>query len=131
MLGVGVDIVEIDRMARVINNGDDAFLNRVFTPHEIRCSNNYSSKSEYYAMIFAFKESFVKALGSGFTSSAQPGDIDVHLASRKDGEPAAKNTNVRFKGKKIDLVDLRFHKVGDHIVCNLVINAEGLCLKTD
>ncbi|MEI8011771.1 MAG: 4'-phosphopantetheinyl transferase superfamily protein [Candidatus Omnitrophota bacterium] len=129
MLSVGVDIVEIDRMARIIDNGDDAFLNRVFTAYEIRRSKKFSLKAEYYAMIFAFKESFVKALGLGFTRLSRPGDIDVHLANQENGLWIAKNTKARFKGQRIDFLDLQFHRVGKHIVCNLVIHEEGLCVK--
>ena len=95
MLSVGVDIVEIDRMARIIDNGDDAFLNRVFTAYEIRRSKKFSLKAEYYAMIFAFKESFVKAT---LTSSEENEKLE-----QENGKLKAQLTHRHIIGKSYEV----------------------------
>ena len=61
-LAVGVDIVEVPRIARAINRWGDRFLRRVYTSHEIaRCRG----RVQELAVRFAAKEAVSKALGVG------------------------------------------------------------------
>jgi holo-[acyl-carrier protein] synthase len=57
---VGVDIVEIDRIEKLIHRWGKTFLQRVFTPSELKLYNNVSS----LAARFAAKEAVLKALGA-------------------------------------------------------------------
>jgi holo-[acyl-carrier protein] synthase len=59
---VGIDIIELDRVADVISRHGDRFLNRVYTPDEIaHCRGRISE----LAARFAAKEAVMKALGTG------------------------------------------------------------------
>ena len=61
-LSVGVDLVEIPRIARAIGRWGDRFLQRVYTPQEIsRCRGRVPE----LAVRFAAKEAVSKALGVG------------------------------------------------------------------
>lgn len=61
-LATGVDLVEVDRIQRVIEEHDERFLKRVFTPQELdEAGENYAS----LAARFAAKEAVAKALGTG------------------------------------------------------------------
>ena len=60
MQHVGVDIVEIPRIEKVIRRWGKTFLERVFTPAELKLYNNTSS----LAVRFAAKEAVLKALGA-------------------------------------------------------------------
>jgi len=73
ILGIGTDIVELDRIFDAIQN--KKFLHRCFTEHEI-LSFEQSKKISYLAGNFAAKEAFVKALGTGFRS-IYPNDISI------------------------------------------------------
>lgn len=122
MLGIGIDIVDIRRMRNIINVDDKAFINRVFTEREILCSRNSKDRAEYFSFLFTFKESFVKARGSGFTSFAKPKHIEVRFVHNSPGceKAALEGINAHFKKKKINLISLKYFRVGHNLVCGLI-----------
>ncbi|MEM1505065.1 holo-ACP synthase [Domibacillus sp. 8LH] len=76
--GIGMDIVEIDRIKRLIDR-QPKFLERVLTPAEL---NSYLQKKdtrrfEYAAGRFAVKEAFSKAAGTGIGGELSFQDIEV------------------------------------------------------
>ncbi|MGQ9819080.1 MAG: holo-ACP synthase [Candidatus Kapaibacteriales bacterium] len=67
--GIGIDLIEVDRVQKAIENYGDRFLKRVFTETEIRyCETFKESKYVHYAARFAVKEAFSKAIGTGLTN---------------------------------------------------------------
>ena len=75
ILGIGVDIVENKRLKKSIKN--KSFLSRLFTLFEIRNSKLIKDKSIYFSKKFAAKESFSKALGTGFRNGLNFKDIEI------------------------------------------------------
>jgi holo-[acyl-carrier protein] synthase len=65
ILGTGVDICEVPRIAESIARFGDRFLQRVFTADEIRYCRSKKNSSERFAARFAAKEAAMKALGTG------------------------------------------------------------------
>src|SRR6056297_2159802 len=65
MQGIGVDIVEIDRIKEAILK-HKRFKERFFTEDEIGYCEEHKEPWSYYAGRFAAKEAVVKALGTGF-----------------------------------------------------------------
>src|SRR3990170_4657224 len=63
--GIGVDIVEIDRINRVIENRKDRFVNRIFTRDEQTYCLSKPRPWRHFAARFAAKEAVSKALGTG------------------------------------------------------------------
>jgi holo-[acyl-carrier protein] synthase len=63
--GIGTDLVKIPRIAAVLENYGDRFLNRVFTPGEIAYCRGKVWTAAGLALRFAAKEAFSKALGVG------------------------------------------------------------------
>jgi holo-[acyl-carrier protein] synthase len=85
IVGLGVDIAEVDRIARAIERHGRAFLERVFAPAEIAYCERYRNRFERYAGRFAAKEAAMKALGTGWSRGVRWVDIEVtRLAS---GQP--------------------------------------------
>lgn len=74
--GIGTDIIEIDRIRKAIQR--DSFLRRVFTEKEIAVYQGKGCKPQTLAGFFAAKESFAKALGTGFRGFSF-GDVEVRL----------------------------------------------------
>ena len=74
-LGIGVDIVENKRLKKSIKN--KSFLLRLFTSVEIKNSGLIRDKSNYFSKKFAAKESFSKALGTGFRKGLNFKDIEI------------------------------------------------------
>ena len=64
ILGVGTDIIEIDRIKRAMDN-TSGFLERIFTDKEIKYLSENSNRIESIAGNFAVKEAVSKALGTG------------------------------------------------------------------
>ena len=74
--GVGVDMVEIERVRRLIES-DRGFAERVFTPREIAYCEGKFSRAQHYAARFTAKEAFFKALGTGFRDGMSWKDVEV------------------------------------------------------
>jgi holo-[acyl-carrier protein] synthase len=78
IIGIGVDIIEITRIAAVIERVEDQFLKRVFTEAEIANAPIDSAKLiAYYAKRFAAKEALSKALGCGIGATLSFQDVEV------------------------------------------------------
>ena len=64
--GIGVDLVKVARLKAAIERYGERFLNRVFTPREIAyCQRQTRGRDSAFALRFAAKEAFSKALGVG------------------------------------------------------------------
>lgn len=63
--GIGVDLVKVARIERVLERYGDRFCARVFTEREIAYCRGKSWAAAGFAMRFAAKEAFSKALGVG------------------------------------------------------------------
>ena len=80
IIGLGCDIVNIERVAALLGEAGERFQARVFTRHEIESANKYSDKAKYYAHFakrFAAKEAFAKALGTGFGKCLSFKDVGI------------------------------------------------------
>ncbi len=77
IVGLGVDIAEVDRIEAAIGRHGQSFLRRVFTPAEIEYCERHRNKSERYAGRFAAKEAAMKALGIGWRRGVRWRDIEV------------------------------------------------------
>jgi holo-[acyl-carrier protein] synthase len=77
ILGIGNDIVDIQRIERTIDRYGDRFLNRVFTETERRKSDGRLQRAASYAKRFAAKEACSKALGTGLRRGVYWRDIGV------------------------------------------------------
>ena len=85
-VGLGVDIVEIDRMAALLARSPH-FAERVFSEQERAYCDGKSNPAAHYAARFAAKEAVVKALGTGFAQGIDVRDIEVRLFAT--GKPVA------------------------------------------
>ncbi len=86
-IGLGVDIVEIDRM-RAILQRTPRFRQRVFTADEQAYCESSANSEIHYATRFAAKEAVLKALGTGFGwGTCDPRNVEVRRTSQ--GRPFA------------------------------------------
>ena len=100
ILGIGVDIVENKRLKNSIKN--KSFISRLFTLLEIKNSKSVKNKSTYFSKKFAAKESFSKALGTGFRKGLNFKDVEI--LNDNLGKPYFRLNN---KTKKIILKTLK------------------------
>ena len=77
IIGIGIDIVNIERIEKLMGRWGDHFLGRVYTEREISRCRRQSRPPECFAIRFAAKEAFLKAIGSGLRNGIQWTDIEV------------------------------------------------------
>ena len=65
IVGLGNDLIDIRRVAKVLDKHGERFTERIFTPVEIRKSERRRDRAASYAKRFAAKEACSKALGTG------------------------------------------------------------------
>jgi holo-[acyl-carrier protein] synthase len=85
ILGIGIDLVDCDRIENSIERFGDRFLRRVFTEGEIGSSQSMKFPARHLAARFAAKEALSKAFGTGIGKAMGWRDLDVQ--KRESGEP--------------------------------------------
>jgi holo-[acyl-carrier protein] synthase len=92
IVGTGIDIAEVPRIAESIKRFGQRFIQRVFTDGEIRYCDSKANRFERYAARFAAKEAAMKALGTGWNHGVRWRDVEVAR------EPGRRPT-IKFHGK--------------------------------
>ncbi|MFL5077684.1 MAG: holo-ACP synthase [Microvirga sp.] len=77
ILGLGSDITDARRIAKVIERHGDRFLTRIFTDIERAKAEGRKNRAETYAKRFAAKEACAKALGTGMRRGVFWRDMEV------------------------------------------------------
>lgn len=77
VVGLGTDMIEIDRIERSIARYGRSFLNRVFTPGEVAYCMAKKNSGESFAARFAAKEAGAKALGTGISRGVSWREFEV------------------------------------------------------
>ena len=77
LVGTGIDIVEIERVAHSIARYGDRFLGKIFTPAEIMYCQRKKNFAESFAARFAAKEAGAKALGTGIQHGVTWKELEV------------------------------------------------------
>lgn len=75
--GIGIDLIEIDRITQAITRTGQRFIERVFTELEQQYCHRQGRSYACYAVRFAAKEAFLKALGTGLRQYMRWRDIEV------------------------------------------------------
>jgi len=92
VIGHGVDLVEVRRIAEMIERHGERFLDRCFTENERRYAESSRRRDEHLAARFAAKEAVLKALGAGWRNGITWTDVEVTV--KPSGEP-----RVRLSGQ--------------------------------
>jgi len=98
IIGIGVDLVEIDRVAKSLRDHGVRFRDRIFTPGEVAYCEQFSIREERYAARFAAKEAARKAIGAAVPVRALSWH-DVEIISSPEGAP-----HLQFHGRAAELV---------------------------
>src|SRR5206468_8824255 len=97
--GIGIDVVQNERIRQSIQRFGDRFLNRIYTEGEIEYCKKTAQPEIHYAARFAAKEAAFKALGTGWAAGVKWKDVEiVRLSSGKPelhlhGEALARATS--------------------------------------
>ncbi len=83
--GVGTDIVNIERVKKILSKNRDGFVKKVLSEHEQALFANKADSAAYFAKRFAAKEAFAKALGTGIGREVSFQDLTVR--NNENGKP--------------------------------------------
>ncbi|MFZ0448346.1 MAG: holo-ACP synthase [Desulfatiglandaceae bacterium] len=109
--GIGVDLVKIERMERILGKWGDRFVRRVFSPSEIGICSKRAHPPSAFALRFAAKEAFSKAMGLGMKGGIVWRDIEVFNEPggkpglRLSGESARRCTERHITDIHLSLTD--------------------------
>lgn len=126
IFGIGVDVVEIDRIADVIAEHGAAYLEKVYTAAEREYCDRHKTPAIHYAARFAAKEAVSKALGTGIGKHA--GLRDLEVVKDDSGAPrvqlggAAKEFAVAHQ---ITDIQISLSHTDSYAVANAIAIAEG------
>jgi len=124
IVGIGVDMASISRIAQSIGRYGDRFLRRVYHPSEIQFSKTRRHGMEFLAACFAVKEAALKALsdfpGRGIAWS------DIYISHAPTGKPV-----LHLEGRALALAGekgVRFHHVsithdGDWAIAQVILES--------
>ena len=77
IVGVGIDVTEVDRVRYAIERHGARFLDRIFCPSEVAYVERKANRYERYAARFAAKEAGMKAIGTGWRRGVRWRDFEV------------------------------------------------------
>ena len=95
ILGIGVDIIEIERIQKAIDRWGDHFLNHVFTKQEIAYAQKHKYPTQHFAARFAAKEAVLKAIGD----NAHINWKDIKIINEANGRPQCNLDKKKFNKK--------------------------------
>jgi holo-[acyl-carrier protein] synthase len=78
VLGIGIDIIEIERIRKSVDEFGDSFLKKIYTETELNYSLSKPNKYQHLAARFAAKEAIYKALSSDSEKVYSWQDIEIY-----------------------------------------------------
>ncbi|MCI8962065.1 MAG: holo-ACP synthase [Clostridia bacterium] len=101
----GTDIIEIERIRESIEKTGQPFIDRIFTPNEIRyCESKNNVKYQHYAARFAAKEAIFKAISKALDDKFSIGWKNVEILNDSNGRPNIKFIDFNIEGlNEIDI----------------------------
>lgn len=85
VFGIGIDVVEVDRIESSMDEFGDRFAEKVFTESERKYCDSQRKPGLHYAARFAAKEAVAKAFGTGIGKDL--GWLDMEIVRKESGEP--------------------------------------------
>lgn len=121
LFGIGIDLVEIQRIAEVLDRRGAAFAQRLFTENERAYCDGHPSPSRHYAARFAAKEAISKALGTGI--GGQANWLDIEITHDERGAPKVILTGAAeqfAKQNQITEIKISISHTDAHAIANAI-----------
>ncbi len=119
--GVGIDIVDVPRIRKSIEDYRELFTRRIFTDAEIDYCTRKPNPYQHFAARFAAKEAFSKATGTGWNSDFSW--LEVEVINEQSGKPTLHflGETARSVAKKKALLSLSHS--GDYVTAVVIIES--------
>ena len=125
IFGIGIDVVEVERVESSMAEFGDRFAERVFTEAERVYCENQKRPAIHYAARFAAKEAVAKALGTGIGKDLSW--LDMEIRRRESGEPEvflSGDGEVFAKTNKLTQIKISLTHAKHYAAANAVVLAE-------
>jgi holo-[acyl-carrier protein] synthase len=125
IFGTGIDIVDISRFERFVKENNEPLFNRVFTPGERAYCAARRRSSQHYALRFAAKESFLKALGTGLRDGLSWRDMEV--VNDPQGKPELMlhgRAEELFRHNGLSRIFLSLSHDGNYAIASVILEGE-------
>jgi holo-[acyl-carrier protein] synthase len=122
IFGVGVDLVNVERLETVLRRWGDRFVKRVFTDQEAEFCFKRAHPASPLALRFAAKEAFSKAIGLGMRKGIRWRDIEVfHYPGGRPGLRLQGRSSEICREKRITRFHLSLSDEGRYGVAVVVL----------
>jgi holo-[acyl-carrier protein] synthase len=124
VIGIGIDIIEIERIKESVDRFGDIFLNKIYTQTELDYCLKKINKYQHLAARFAAKEAVYKALSTGWDKELSWQNIEIY--NEPNGMPIVKLKGslesflTKDKSLKISMSHSR-----DYVACVAIIYKSG------
>jgi len=125
IFGTGIDIVDISRFEKFVRENNEPLFNRVFTPMEKAYCAAKKRSAQHYALRFAAKEAFLKALGTGLRDGLSWRDMEV--INDPQGKPELNLTGRAeelFRQNSLAHVFLSLSHDGNYAIASVILEGE-------
>lgn len=120
VIGIGIDILEVDRIEKIINKKGESFLNRIFTDTEINYCKSKKRSFESFAVRFSAKEAFIKAIESDQNIAYK----DIEVKNKNNKKPFVKlygKAKEVAKEKNINEILISLSHERHYVVANIIL----------
>lgn len=112
----GVDIIEISRIKKSIEELGERFLNKIYTEKEIQyCESKGNSKYQHYAARFAVKEAAFKAVSNYVEDKYAINWKDIETTNDENGRP-----KVKIAFLPIEDIDVSISHCKEYAIANVI-----------
>ena len=126
ILGIGVDLVEVERIDRAIEQHGEHFLRRVFTEAEIAYCAKMRAPGPHYAARFAAKEAVSKAFGTGLGEHLALHEIEVRHTETNAPFIELHGASAAYaKKRNVRKIHLSLSHTATSAIAQVVIESEG------
>lgn len=124
VIGIGIDIIEIDRIKKSIDENGEKFLEKVYTANELKYCLSKKNKYQHLAARFAAKEAIYKAISSNWNSELSWQDMEI--INTPNGMPEVKfqgNLEKFLSNEKSLKISMSHSR--DYVTCVAIVYKEG------
>lgn len=121
----GIDIIEVDRIKKSIEESGDGFIKRVYTEQEIKyCESKNKNKYQHYAARFAVKEAGFKAVSTLLKEKYSISWKNIETVNDENGKPGIKfvavSKEIEKELNKIVSIDVSISHIKECAIANVV-----------
>jgi holo-[acyl-carrier protein] synthase len=125
IIGIGVDIVQNNRIKELINKYGDRFLEKIYTAKEIEYCQSKNSFVASFAARFAAKEAVLKALGTGMRNNNWH---EIEILNNELGKPEVllnNKTARRAKKIKVNSIFISISHEKEYSIAQIIMEGEN------